>query len=187
MADIGRREGVIDRGDSKVVSNLLKFDRLTVKDIMTPRTVAFALDEQTTVGEIMDRRNELHFSRIPVYDGSIDTPTGFVLKTDILNLALEEALDRKLATFRRSVTSVVETTPLEELFDILVHKDRHMALVTDDFGGTAGLVTLEDLIETLLGEEIVDEADSIADLQAYARKKWEERAAQQKDPTPALS
>ncbi len=187
LADIGRREGIIDRGDSKVVANLLKFDRLTVKDIMTPRTVAFALDQQTTVRQAIDRRNELHFSRIPVYDGTIDTPTGFVLKTDILNLALEEEFDRKLENFRREITSVVETTPLEELFDTLVHKDRHMALVTDDFGGTAGLVTLEDLIETLLGEEIVDEADSIADLQAYARKKWEERAAQQKDRGPVLS
>lgn len=187
MADIGRREGIIDRGDSKVVANLLKFDRLTVKDIMTPRTVAFALDEETTVREALDRRKELRFSRIPVYEGTIDTPTGFVLKTDILNLALDEAYDRKLSQFRREITSLAESTPLEELFDILVHKDRHMALVTDDFGGTAGLVTLEDLIETLLGEEIVDEVDSIADLQAYARKKWEERAARQKDAAPALS
>ncbi|WP_417583851.1 CNNM domain-containing protein [Pelagibacterium sp.] len=180
MADIGRREGVIDRGDSKVVANLLKFDKLTVKDIMTPRTVAFALDEQTTVREAIERRQDLRFSRVPVYEGSIDTPTGFVLKTDILNLALEEELERTLASFRREITSVVETTPLEELFDILVLKDRHMALVTDDFGGTAGLVTLEDLIETLIGEEIVDEADSVADLQAYARKKWEGRTARHK-------
>src|SRR5690606_29091316 len=149
MADIGRREGIIDRGDSQVVTNLLKFDRLTVKDIMTPRTVAFALDETTTVGDAIARKQDLRFSRIPVYEGSIDTPTGFVLKTDIFNFALEDDRDRQLASFRRDLTSVVETTSLEELFDILVHKDKHMVLVTDDFGGTAGLVTLEDLIETL--------------------------------------
>ena len=187
MADIGRREGIIDRGDSQVVTNLLKFDRLTVKDIMTPRTVAFALDETTTVGDAIARKQDLRFSRIPVYEGSIDTPTGFVLKTDIFNFALEDDRDRQLASFRRDLTSVVESTSLEELFDILVHKDQHMVLVTDDFGGTAGLVTLEDLIETLLGEEIMDEADSVADLQAYARKKWEQRAARQKTDGPALA
>ncbi|AEQ52158.1 CNNM domain-containing protein [Pelagibacterium halotolerans] len=187
LADIGRREGIIDSGDSKVVANLLKFDRLTVRDIMTPRTVAFALDEQTTIEEVMERRNELRFSRIPVYQDTIDAPTGFVLKTDILNLALDEAHDQTLASIRREVTSIVETTPLEELFDTLVLKDRHLALVTDDFGGTAGLVTLEDLIETLLGEEIVDEGDSIADLQAYARKKWEQRTARRQGPKPDAS
>jgi len=155
MADIGHREGVIDHGDSKVVANLLKFDRLTVEDIMTPRTVIFALDQATTIDEAISRRKELRFSRIPIFDGSVDHVTG----------------------------TVVEATSLDELFDRLVHEDRHVALVVDAYGGTAGIVTLEDLIETLIGEEIVDELDGVTDLQAYARKRWRERHAKSTNET----
>lgn len=177
MADIGHREGVIDRGDSKVVSNLLKFDRLTVEDIMTPRTVVFALEEGTTIAEIIERKQDLRFSRIPIYSGSIDKVTGFVLKTDILFELVDGHGEKPLTALKRDLGTVAETVSLEELFDILVHKDRHVALVVDPYGGTAGIVTLEDLIETLIGEEIVDEKDSIADLQAHARKRWSERHA----------
>lgn len=175
MADIGHREGVIDRGDSKVVTNLLKFDRLTVEDIMTPRTVIFALEQDTTIADVISRKQELAFSRIPTFDGSIDDITGFVLKTDILFEALDGNGQKRLIEIKRDLGTVMERTPLEELFDTLVHHDRHVALVHDAYGGTAGIVTLEDLIETLIGEEIVDEVDSVADLQAYARKRWSER------------
>lgn len=177
MADIGHREGVIDRGDSKVVSNLLRFDRLTVEDIMTPRTVIFALDQTTTIGEAISRRQELRYSRIPIFEGSIDTVTGFVLKSDLLLEAVDGNREKPLADLRRDLGTVAQTTSLEDLFDALVHNDRHVALVIDAYGGTAGIVTLEDLIETLIGEEIVDEGDTVADLQAYARTRWSERHA----------
>lgn len=175
MADIGQREGVIDRGDSKVVSNLLTFDKLKVRDIMTPRTVIFALDQATRIGSVIERKEELRFSRIPIFDASIDNVSGFVLKTDILFAALDNGEARPLVELKRDLGTVVETLSLEELFDELVHRDRHVALVVDEFGGTSGIVTLEDLIETLIGEEIVDELDSVADLQAYARKRWRAR------------
>lgn len=175
MIDIGHREGIIDHGDSKVVRNLLKFDRLTVEDIMTPRTVLFALDQATTIGETLSRKQDLRFSRIPIFDGSVDNVTGFVLKSDLLFDAVDGNDQKRLLELRRDLGTVTGTTPLEDLFDVLVHNDRHVALVVDAYGGTAGLVTLEDLIETLIGEEILDESDSIADLQAYARKRWSER------------
>ncbi len=175
MADIGQREGVIDRGDSKVVSNLLKFDRLTVEDIMTPRTVIFALEQDAAIADVISRKQDLAFTRIPIFDGSIDDITGFVLKTDVLFEALDGNGQTRLIELKRDLGTVMEHTPLEELFDTLVHNDRHVALVHDAYGGTAGIVTLEDLIETLIGEEIVDEGDSVADLQAYARKRWSER------------
>ena len=177
MADIGHREGVIDHGDSKVVANLLKFDRLTVEDIMTPRTVIFALDQATTIDEAISRKKALRFSRIPIFDGSVDNVTGFVLKTDILFEAIEGKGDKALRDLSRDLGTVVADTSLDELFDTLVHEDRHVALVVDAYGGTAGIVTLEDLIETLIGEEIVDEVDGVTDLQAYARKRWRERHA----------
>lgn len=185
MADIGHREGIIDQGDSKVVSNLLKFDRLTVEDIMTPRTVILALDQATTIDQAMARKQDLRFSRIPIFDGSVDNVTGFVLKTDLLIEAVDGNGQKLLTEFRRDLGNVAETTSLEELFDTLVHNDRHVALVVDCYGGTAGIVTLEDLIETLIGEEIVDELDSVADLQAYARKRWSRR--HQKIAEPVIS
>ncbi|MDP2121191.1 MAG: hemolysin family protein [Hoeflea sp.] len=187
MADIGHREGVIDHGDSKLVGNLLRFDRLTVEDIMTPRTVIFALDQATTVGEAVARKQELRFSRIPIYDGSIDTVTGFILKTDLLFEALDGNAEKRLSRLRRDLGSVFATMSLEDLFDTLVHNDRHVALVVDAYGGTEGIVTLEDLIETLIGEEIVDELDGVADLQAYARKRWNERHARISSGAPSQS
>ena len=183
MADIGHREGVIDHGDSKVVANLLKFDRLTVEDIMTPRTVIFALDQATTIDEAISRRKELRFSRIPIFDGSVDHVTGFVLKSELLFEAVDGNGNKALRDLSRDLGTVVEATSLDELFDRLVHEDRHVALVVDAYGGTAGIVTLEDLIETLIGEEIVDELDGVTDLQAYARKRWRERHAKSTNET----
>lgn len=177
LADIGHREGIIDKGESKVVANLLRFDRLTVENIMTPRTVVFALPQDMTIEETMARKDELRFTRIPIFERSMDEITGFVLKTDLLFALLAGDGARTLMELKREITAVPETMLLEELFDTLLKNDRHIALVTDAYGGTAGVVTVEDVVETLLGEEIVDEADKIEDLQAYARQKWKERAA----------
>ena len=177
MADIGHREGIIDRGDSRIVSNLLRFDRLTVKDIMTPRTVLFALPQDLTVDKVLEQKERLHFTRIPVFDGSVDRVTGFVLTRDLLFEAIANGGTRKIGDLKRDLTVVPETMPLEKLFDTLLKHDRHIAIATDSFGGTAGVVTIEDVVETLLGLEIVDELDDVDDLQAHARQKWEERAA----------
>lgn len=179
LADIGHREGVIDKVDSRIVSNLLRFDRLTVESIMTPRTVVFALDQDMTVDATIARRDELRFTRIPVFTDNIDTVTGFVLKTDILLAALAGDGGQHLATLKRPMVEVPESMLLEVLFDTLLENDNHIALVKDGYGGTAGVVTIEDLVETLLGSEIVDEADTIEDLQDYARRKWADRAAAQ--------
>jgi CBS domain containing-hemolysin-like protein len=177
LADIGHREGIIDKGDSRIVANLLRFDRLTVENIMTPRTVMFALQQDMTIEDTVARKDDLRFTRIPIFERSIDEVTGFVLKTDLLFEVLAGGGDRKLAELKRDLTTVPETMLLDALFDTLLKNDRHIALVTDAYGGTAGVVTIEDVVETLLGEEIVDEADKIEDLQAYARQKWQERAA----------
>ncbi|MGC4407853.1 MULTISPECIES: CBS domain-containing protein [Rhizobium] len=133
------------------------------------------LEQKSTIDAVIACKAELKFSRIPVFEGSIDQVTGFVLKTDILYEAVEGKGGTRLQDMKRDLEAITEAMPLEELFDFLIHKDRHVALVVDEFGGTAGIVTLEDLIETLIGEEIVDEFDSIPDLQAHARQKWSDR------------
>lgn len=187
MADIGRREGVIDAGQSRIVANLLRFDSLRVEDIMTPRTVAFALEQTMTVGEFVAQIDDVPFSRIPVYDEEIDNVTGFVLKDDVLAQAVKDKDDVKLADLERELVHVNEDHPLDTVFETLLTNNRHIALVVDKFGGTAGIVTIEDLVETLIGMEIVDEADTTADLQELARENWEKRRAALEGRKPAIA
>lgn len=175
MADIGSREGVIDKSHSRIVRNLFRFESLSVEDIMTPRTVVFALDEKTSVGDFIARLDEVPFSRIPVYVEVIDNVTGFVLKNDVLVEGVKDKDDVKLSQLRRDLVQVHEDTLLDDLFETLLTHDRHIALVVDKFGGTAGVVTIEDVVETLLGMEIVDEVDTAEDLQKLARETWEKR------------
>ncbi|WP_109260469.1 CNNM domain-containing protein [Hyphobacterium indicum] len=177
MARISQQQGVIAKNQSAIVANLLRFDALTARDIMTPRTVVEAFDETESVESVAEKLASIPFSRLPIYDEDVDTISGFVLKTDILLAALEDRLDTPLSALRRDIAHVDEADSLQALFEVLLSSNRHIAVVSDDFGGTAGVVTIEDLVETLLGLEITDEADSIEDLQALARDQWRKRAS----------
>ena len=176
MAEVGARTGVVEEGESRIVRNLLAFSSLTARDVMTPRTVIFALQRDTTVAEVMENHRALRFSRIPIFTDRLDGIESFVLKDDVLLRAARDEDDVRLREFARRIMVVEEGVSLRPLFERLLTEGEHIALVTDEYGGTAGIVTMEDVVETLLGLEIVDEADHTADLQAYARQKWEERA-----------
>jgi len=177
MASIGEQSGQLDPGESRIIRNLLLLDRLTAHDIMTPRPVITALPEQSTVTEAMDLIVERPFSRLPIYREAIDEVTGFVLKYEVLLNHAEGHGDRKLSELRREMPSVPANLPLRRLLEVLLETHRaHIALVIDEYGGTEGLVTLEDAVETLLGLEIVDEVDEHADMQALARRRWMKRA-----------
>lgn len=176
MAELGSQQGVFDEGESNILRNLLRFNTIYAKNVMTPRTVMISADETQAIGDFHDQHPNLRFSRIPVYEGSQDKVTGYVLKDTILTKLLEGKGDDALASIRREVLVVKESFPIPELFSHFTAKREHIALVVDDFGGTAGLVSMEDVIETLLGLEIVDEQDNATDMQALARKQWEERA-----------
>ena len=176
MAELGKEEGVFEEEESRILKNLFRFSSLRVKDIMTPRTVVQALHEERTIGEIIEEHDEFRFSRIPVYTENRDDITGYVLKDQILLKAAQEEDDVMLHDLRRDILGVPETLPLPELFERLVDSLEHIALVIDEYGGTAGIVTMEDVVETLLGMEIVDEADSTEDMQVLARRQWLKRA-----------
>lgn len=176
LADLGTREGIIAEEESRILRNLLRFRSLRAKDIMTPRTVVLAYPQETTVREFFDERPNLRFSRIPIFSETRDNITGYVLKHDML---LELANDRgetRLADLRRDIQVVPELLSLQELFERLIENQEHLALVVDEYGGMAGVVTMEDLVETLLGLEIVDEVDVIQDMQVLARQQWYNRA-----------
>ncbi|GAA4890870.1 CNNM domain-containing protein [Flaviramulus aquimarinus] len=176
MTDIAHEEGVFQENESKIIKNLLTFKEVFAKDVMTPRTVMKTEDETTTVEDFFKRNLNLRFSRIPVYTDNADNITGLVLKDEIFK---EMALDnntKKLSDIKRDIIVVNRNLPIPTLFEKLVESRNHMALVVDEYGSVSGLVTMEDVIETLLGMEIMDESDNVSDLQHLARKSWEARA-----------
>ena len=176
MARIGTKEGVIEEDESNIIMNLLKFKSVKASDIMTPRTVVKAAQEGTSMQEFYDANPNLRFSRIPIFQESKDHITGFFLKDNLLEALVNKKGSDTLASIKRNIMIVNEAFPLPELFSRFMKEREHISLVVDEFGGLAGIVSMEDVIETLLGMEIVDELDSTTDMQALARKNWEKRA-----------
>lgn len=176
MTDMAHEEGVFQENESKIIKNLLTFKEVFAKDIMTPRTVMKAEDETTTVEEFFKHNMNLRFSRIPVYKDNPDDIKGLVLKDEIYKeMALDNG-EKLLSELKRDIIIIDRKLPIPTLFEKLVESRNHMALVVDEFGSVSGLVTMEDVIETLLGLEIMDESDNVSDLQHLARKSWEARA-----------
>lgn len=176
MTDIAHEEGVFEKSESTIIKNLLRFDEVMVKDVMTPRAVMKIASEKKTIREFFEENPKMRFSRIPVFSEKMDHIDGFVLKDNILEELVNDNGDIPLLEIKREILVTERNTPIPKLFDILIRKREHIALVVDEYGSVSGLVTMEDIIETLLGLEIMDESDNIADLQELARKNWETRA-----------
>ncbi len=177
MAGIGERAGKIDPRESRIIRNLFRFDSITASDIMTPRTVIVGFPEDITVREVVTaKKPRVTFSRLPIYQGDLDHITGFILKNDLFDAKATDGGLAKLHSMKREIKNVPENMSLSDLFGFLLEKRQHMALVLDEYGGTKGLVTTEDVIETLLGLEIVDEMDKVQDMQVLARQQWAKRA-----------
>ena len=176
MAELGFEEGVFEEGESNIFKNLIRFSSLRIKDVMTPRIVVVKFQQDQTIEEVLREKEELRVSRMPVYGKNEEDITGYVLKND-LYYNLSEGNDHKqLKEIKREVLILPETISLKTLFERLLEKQEHIAVVVDEYGGFAGVVTMEDVVETLLGMEIVDEIDAIEDMQKLARQKWRERA-----------
>lgn len=175
MAEIGAEEGALETKELTIVKNLLRLRRLSVRDIMTPRPVVFAVKAGMSVQDYFADFGSKPFSRIPVYGDGFDDIIGYVLKDDLLMAQAKDEFDRPLDDFRRDFLALPDKTSASGVFDRLMHEKSHIALVVDEFGTTQGLVTLEDVVETLIGLEITDEMDRVEDMQALARKRWRTR------------
>ena len=175
LAELGTQEGIFHRYESRVLQNLFFLRDIRTRDIMTPRTVLFALPEDQTVAETIAETPTFQFSRIPIFGESLDDIKGFVLKGDILQSA-HETPEKRLADICRPIVVIVGDVTLHSMFETMMNDSNHIALVVDEYGGTEGIVTMEDFIETLLGLEIVDEVDTAEDMQELARKQWNIRA-----------
>ena len=176
MADLGLKQGLLEKEQSRVLNNLMRLRDIPVSAVRTPRTVLIAFKQTTTIDELLSQYKVLPVSRIPIYEETVDEMTGFVLRSDVLRAKTRDEGNRPLAEFCREIMTVDENTPLLELMRTLLDSSTHIAIVTDEYGGTDGVVTLEDVIETLFGIEIVDEHDTHDDLQARARNAWQKRA-----------
>ncbi|WP_369048252.1 CNNM domain-containing protein [Tenacibaculum sp. UWU-22] len=176
MTDIAHKEGVFQESESTVIKNLLNFKDIEVKDIMTPRTVLKTANETQTIQEFFDENPTIRFSRIPLFTDNPDTITGYFLKDNLLESIIKGDGKKPLTTIKRAILITQPNLPIPNLFENLIEKREHIALVVDQYGSVNGLVSQEDVIETLLGLEIMDESDSVADLQQLARKSWERRA-----------
>ncbi len=175
MAEIGAEGGYLEDSESRILRNLFRFPELRAEDIMTPRIVVFALQQDLTVAQALELHPEIPFSRIPVYGRTRDEITGFVLKTDLLIAQLEGRGEGTLKEMKRDLGVVLEDASVENIADELLSKRAHLLAVFDDHGSLAGVVSLEDVVETLIGIEIVDEADRVDDMRRLARQKWEQR------------
>ena len=175
LASIGEESGQIDPLESRIIRNLLAFGAIKVEDIMTPRSVMLAFEQTKTVAEVLADRPKLTFSRLPIYDGDLDNITGFVLKTDMLLAKVNHAMHKPLIQFKRDITFVFSKMKLFDLLELMLKNRIHIAITVGEYGEVKGLVTLEDVFETLLGLEIVDEIDRVEDMQALARQMMDRR------------
>ena len=177
MAEIGVTEGIVEPQDSEIIGNLLQMVKVQARDIMTPRTVVRLASEHQTIKEFYKSAGELPFSRIPLYeDEDKEHVSGYFLKAELLESLIHGRGDQPLGSIKREITVLHENIPFSELFNHFLGKREHIVLVVDEYGGMAGIVTMEDVMETLLGMEITDESDNTIDMQALARKNWEMRA-----------
>ena len=171
LADISEEEGELEEDEETVIHNLLALREMPVKDIMTPRTVTLAFEQGWTIRQVLDDTKILRFGRMPVYEESIDQLSGFVLRSDILMAASMDEWDKVLTEMRKPLMTIGVDDSVDLALETFLKSKVQILAVVDEFGGTAGIVTMEDAIETLLGEEIVDELDEHEDMRELAREQ----------------
>ncbi len=177
LANIGADEGVFSNKEHQIIQNLLSLKNLKVTEIMTPRVVISLADEKQYLKDFLKEKDYLKFSRIPIYSDKEENITGYVFRQEVFEKLAEDQHELKLKDVKREIVIVPNTTVLFRLWEKLLEQKEHIALIVDEYGGIDGIVTMEDIIETLLGLEIIDETDTIIDMQKYARDRWKERQA----------
>ena len=179
MAEIGKQEGALNTQEHKIATNLVKLNNLSVKKIMTPRTVIFSVSAELTTKEYFDSHSEQSFSRVPIYKDGPDDIIGYVLKADILIAQARDEFDLGLMAFRRDFTIVLDTVSALDVYEKMMQQKSQITPVVDEYGSVRGLITMEDVVETIIGLEITDELDQVEDMQVLAREKWAARQGQQ--------
>lgn len=175
LARIGREEGIFEEKENKIIQNLIRLKNIRINEVMTPRVVVSTANEQMKIKDFPKNRAFLNFSRIPVYSETVENITGYVLKQAVLENLAQGGNDLELKDIKRDIVIVHGTLDVSGVWEKLLEKQEHIALIIDEYGGMEGIITMEDIIETLLGFEIIDEKDTINDMQEFARQRWENR------------
>ena len=176
MAEISEDEGSIDEQEGDIIENLIKLDDILVEEVMTPKSVVFALSKDQTVGEVVEQHSPIVFSRIPVYENELDQIIGLVNRYTLVNKQAEDQFHIKISDLMKPIHTVSEKESISDVLDKFVKRRQQIFMVSDEFGTTTGLITLEDAIETLLGVEIVDEHDHVVDMRKLAAAKMREKS-----------
>lgn len=175
MVTIGAEEGTFKTKENKIIQNLIKLENVRAKDVMTPRIVVATASEDMTMRDFYTNKSFLQHSRIPIYSESKENITGYVLRQNVFEYLAEDKFMVRLADMKREIKVFIESKPITFIWeDMLMHKE-HIALIVDEYGSFEGIVTMEDIIETIFGLEILDEKDNIEDMQQYARERWAQR------------
>ncbi len=178
LVETAREEGALDAGEYRIMTNIMRLSSIEVSDVMTPRTVVSSLNAKHTVGDVIKLPELQMFSRMPVYDGDdLDDVVGYVMTKDILRAALAGRNSVQLAKLKRDVAFIPENIALDQALEQFLQKRQHLFMVVDEYGGVEGLITMEDVLETMLGAEIIDEADHVVDLRALAKQRRDARIA----------
>ena len=175
MADMGEDEGVIDEDENKIIQNVIKLGDIKAYDVMTPRVVAATAKESMTLRDFYREEEYSHFSRIPVYAEEEDFITGYVLRSEALEELAEDHFSKTLGDIKRTIPLFNEEMSVADIWDSLLRHKEQIAGIIDEFGSFQGIITLEDIIETIFGLEIIDESDEVADMQQFARERWQQR------------
>lgn len=179
LVDTARDEGTLDDGEYRILKNIMGFSEVQVSDVMTPRTVVFSCNALMTVGEVLRLPELQMYSRFPVWEGdSLDGVVGYVMTKDVLRAALNAKKSRTLRELMREVYFIPENVELGKALEQFLQRKQHLMMAVDEYGGIEGLITMEDVVEAILGVEIVDEADRIVDLRALAKQRRDKRVAE---------
>lgn len=181
LAKLGVRHGSLGEQESLLMENILQLRYTRTEAILTPRTVVSALNADLTVSQALEELDDTRFSRLPVYEDDLDTVVGLVLRPSLLIAERREGGDQPLTDYVTPIYRVSAELPVLRLLDLFIKRREHLFLVEDQYGQTAGIVTLEDAVETLLGREIMDESDEVADMQELARTKYRGRLRESRE------
>ena len=174
----GLREKLADPQTIPLYKKRLESMQAEAKDVMTPRVVVASAPEDMTMRDFYHSKDFCNYSRIPVYSKDEDNITGYVLRQAILERLAEDKFDMHLADILRPILAYQESTPVSTIWEQMLEKKEHISIIVDEYGALRGIVTMEDIIETALGFEIVDERDAVTDMQKLARERWQKRQAE---------
>ena len=173
LANLGYSEGVFSMQENKIIQNIIDLKKIKASDILTPRVVVFSAEENMSLKEFCELKNFSKHSRVPIYNKEIENITGYVFLQDVIEKRTDKKNDKaSLKKLKREILAVPESVNIFSLFNQFLQKKEHISLIVDEYGGFEGIVTMEDIIETLIGLEIIDENDQVVDMQQYAKQKW---------------